>query len=278
MHRKFTVYFALFCIIASLVLVLYFFARKPEPAKPRPPDTAAAEAIVFRDVHYTGEKKGVVDWELTAKTAKKYIKKPLIELENLNGHYKPKDGTIVNFTGTKGSMDTDTEKGNVENVEVIYKDEYKLKSPDMFFDFKSGITFTKAPVDITGPKLTMKGIGLTANTNEETIRLEKDVSGIVATKSNKYRFEADHLVYDLKHSSYILEGTVKFKGEDMDMSCNRLLIFTTDEDLQRVEAYGAVRVAARGSIAKNEKAVYHFKEGKIASPGPSSKVKGMNWR
>ncbi len=83
---------------------------KPEKqAIPVAQDTK--KAIVFKDVKYTGEKRGVVDWELTAKIARKYLDKPLIELENLKGLYKPKPDVAIEFTGTKGSMDTDKEIG-----------------------------------------------------------------------------------------------------------------------------------------------------------------------
>ena len=261
-NRKFVIYISLGFIIASFVLVLYFFIRKPEKIAP-PVAEEGKKVIVFKDVKYSGEKKGVVDWTMQAKIARKYLDKPIIELEDLTGQYKPKDGVIVTFKGTKGSMDTDTENGSVENVDVLYKGEYQLKSAYMNFDFKSGITMTRAPIDITGEKLTMKGVGLTADTREETVRVERDVSGLIMTLKAKYRFETSRLTHYFKKNLYILDGKVIFKGEDIDLACEKLLIYTLDQDLERVEAYGKVKVISRGTIAKSEKAVYHFKEGKI---------------
>ncbi len=115
--------FLLGCIISSLVLALYFFVRKPEKIVP-PVVDEEKKVIVFKEVKYSGEKGGVVDWEIKAKIARKYLDKPLIELETLTGQYKPKDGVVVQFKGTKGSMDTDKENGSVENVDVLYKNEY----------------------------------------------------------------------------------------------------------------------------------------------------------
>ncbi len=262
-HRKIVIYISMTFIVAGLLLALYFIARTPEKPVHRT-NLAEGKVIVFKDVKYSGEKKGAVDWELRAKVARKYIDKPLIELETLTGQYKPKDGGLVTFKGTKGSMDTDNESGKVEDVDVLYKGEYSLKSAYMDFNFKTGITTTKAPVEITGTKLTMRGVGLTANTNEETVRLERDVSGIIITeKKAKYRFEADRLTYAIKQNQYTLEGKVIFKGENLSLLCERLLIFTNGQDLERVEAYGKVNVMSRGTVAKSEKAVYHFKEGKI---------------
>jgi LPS export ABC transporter protein LptC/lipopolysaccharide transport protein LptA len=261
-NRKIVIYIFIGCIISSLVLALYFFVRKPDKIIP-PVIDEEKKVIVFKEVKYSGEKKGVVDWEIRAKVARKYIDKPLIELETLTGLYKPKDGVVVQFKGTKGSMDTDKESGSVEDVDVLYKNEYTLKSTHMDFDFKIGTTTTKALVNITGKKLTMSGIGLTANTNQETVKLESAVSGTMETGGAKYDFRADTLTYYFKDDFYVLQGKVIFKGEDMNLSCGKLLIYSSGQELERVEAYDKVNIISKGTIAKSEKAVYHFKEGKI---------------
>jgi LPS export ABC transporter protein LptC len=268
-NRKIVVFIFIVCIISSLVLALYFFIKKPDKIIPTVIDEEK-KVIVFKEVRYSGEKKGVVDWEIKAKIARKYIDKPLIELETLTGLYKPKDGVVVQFKGTKGSMDTDKESGSIENVDVLYKNEYTLKSAHMDFDFKNGTTVTKAPVNITGNKLTMSGIGLTANTRKETVKLENDVSGSMETGKTRYKFQADTLTYYFKDDFYILQGRVVFKGEDMSLLCGKLLIYSSGQELERVEAYDKVNIISKGTVAKNEKAVYHFKEGKMVfanSPG-----------
>jgi len=274
-NRKTIIYIFIGCIISSLILALYFFIRKPDKIAP-PVTDEQKKVIVFKEVKYSGEKKGVIDWEINAKIARKYIDKPLIELETLTGQYKPKDGVLIQFKGTKGSMDTDKESGSVENVDVLYKNEYTLKSAYMDFDFKNGTTNTKAPVNITGNKLTMRGVGLTANTRQETVKLEHDVSGIMETGKTKYNFQADTLTYYFKDDFYILQGKVVFKGEEMSLLCGKLLIYSSGQELERVEAYDKVTIISKGTVAKNEKAVYHFKEGKMMStnfPGVFKKDK-----
>ena len=261
-NRKIVIYIFVACIVSSIVLALYFFVRKPEKIIP-PVVDEEKKVIVFKEVKYSGEKKGVIDWEIRAKIARKYIDKPLIELETLTGQYKPKDGEVVQFKGTKGSMDTDKESGSVEDVDVLYKNEYTLKSAHMDFDFKNGTTTTKSPVNITGSKLTMRGIGLTANTHQETVKLENDVSGIIETGKARYKFQTDTLTYNFKDDLYILQGKVIFKGEDMNLFCEKLLIFSSGQELERAEAYEKVNIISKGTVAKSEKAVYHFKEGKI---------------
>ena len=262
MNRKIIIYLSYGFILASPGVALFFFVSKPEKqAVPVAKETK--KAIVFKDVKYTGEKRGIVDWELTARVARKFIDRPLIELEDLKGIYKPKPDVAIEFTGSKGAMDTDKETGHVDDVEVFYKGEYTLKSAHMDFDFKKGLTTTKDVVDIKGKKIDMKGIGLLANTNEETVRILSDVAGIIATEKGKYHFQADSLLYYFEVSTYILEGKVIMKGEDLHLVCDAVHIYSADNQVDRMEADGNVRVITKGTVAKSEKAVYHVKEGRI---------------
>jgi len=260
-NRGIVVYIASGFIISSLLLALYFFLKKPEKII-FPILEEAKRVIVFKDVKYSGEKKGVTDWEIKAKIARKFIDKPVVLMEDLEGKYKPKEGAVVFFKGTKGTMNTDEKKGIIEDVDIIYN-EYRLKSRFMDFDFKKGITSTSAPVDIKGSKLTLRGIGLAANTNEEIVRIEKDIVGFIETNKGRYKFESDKFVYLLKENRYILEGKVIMKGEDMNLLCDKLYIFSKGNDMERVDAMGKVRLISKGTIAKSEKAVYHFKDDKI---------------
>jgi lipopolysaccharide transport protein LptA len=95
------------------------------------------------------------------------------------------------------------------------------------------------------------------------VKLESAVSGTMETGGAKYDFRADTLTYYFKDDFYVLQGKVIFKGEDMNLSCGKLLIYSSGQELERVEAYDKVNIISKGTIAKSEKAVYHFKEGKI---------------
>lgn len=261
--RRIIIYAALGLVALCLLLALYFFFFK-KPFKINTPFVdSQRQAIVFKDVRYSGEKRGVVDWEIKSKVARKFIDKPIVEMEDIEGMYKPKPDVAVFFKGSVGTMDTEAEKGSVENVDIIYKNSYTLKSRFMNFDFKNGITSTTAPVDIKGTRLTLMGIGLTADTGKETVRIEKDVTGYIVTEKGKYRFESDSFTYFLKDSAYVLAGRVVMKGEEMNLLCDKLVIFSSNNEVDKVDATGKVRLISKGTIAKSEKAVYHFKEDRI---------------
>lgn len=260
-HRRTAVY-AASAFIGLLVLVsVYFLAVKPQHVTSRS-QAPVEKVLLFRDVKYTGEKKGAVNWEVRAKLVKKYVDRPDVEMEGIEGESRPKPDTVVSFKGSKGQMDTAKEKGSVQDVEVYYKGEYVIKSASMDFDFGNSLVSTPAPVDLQGKKFTMMGVGLRADTKEQIISVERDVSGSIQEKKGRYKFSADRFTYILKDSTYILEGRVVVKGEKMDILCDKVVVSSKDDEPEVADAEGKVSILSKGTIAKSGRAVYYFKDEK----------------
>lgn len=273
--RTAIIYVASGFVAASLVFAGYFFFKKPEKIAP-PSIEETKSAIVFKDVKYSGEKKGIIDWEIRGKSGKKYVDKPIVEMEEIDGEYKPKPGTFIKFKGSKGIMDTEKATGTIEDVRIIHNDDYTLTTKYLDFDFQKGLTTTNAPVKIEGSRLTLMGVGLISNTKDETIKLLKEVTGLIEAKNGKYRFSANSFIYYMKDNKYLLDGNTAMSGEDIKITCDRLFIYTDGEELERVDARGNVRMYAKGSIAKNEQSVYHFKDSKLAPTAPSKAEKNRS--
>lgn len=267
-RRSLVVYAASAFIVAIVLLSFYFFVKKPEKATSTKPEEVQ-KVMLFRDVKYSGERKGVVDWEVRAKLVKQYLDQDQkVEMEGVEGDYKPRTGSVVSFKGSKGEMDM--EKGGntplsgvIHDVEVYYKDEYVVKSSLMNFDFKQSLAFTEAPVDLKGKKITMMGIGLDADTQAQVISIKRDVSGTVQTDKEKIRFSADEFTYLVKENRYLFSGRVVMKGDQMNLLCREVDILSDGEKIEKAEATGNVRILVKGAIAKSERAVYYLKEDKV---------------
>jgi len=261
--RKVIIFISALFFITCVILGLYFFAKKPLKIS-MPVLDEEKKVIVFKDVKYSSEKKGLIDWEIKAKTARKHIDSPLASMEEINGYYKPKADVLLSFIGKKGSINTETEEGKIEDVDFVYKNSYRLKSRYMDFDFKRGLIHTDAPVTIEGIKLSLRGIGLTADTNSEVVAIEKDVTGTIDTDKGKYKFASDRFSYTLKDNVYTLSGKVIMKGEEMSLMCDQLYLITkANNELERIDAVGKVGLISKGTIAKSGKAVYDFMDDKI---------------
>jgi LPS export ABC transporter protein LptC len=180
MNRRTAVVYITSAFIAGIIILsgYFFFKKTPERATSKRVDVGS-KVILFRDVKYSGEKKGVVDWEIRAKLLKKHIDTTMVEMDGVEGRYTPKPDTTVTFKAAMGQMDTEKEVGSVEQVEIYYKGEYVIKSPSMAFDFKKSLAHTAEPVDLSGKKFTMKGLGLTADTEHQIITVDRDVTGTI---------------------------------------------------------------------------------------------------
>jgi lipopolysaccharide transport protein LptA/LPS export ABC transporter protein LptC len=263
-NRNVIVYLAGAFIVAIFLTSIYFFAKKPHtPAPTRPED--AQKVLVFKDVKYTGERKGVVDWEIRAKVMRQDLKEmQVVKLEGVEGEYKPQAGSVVSFKGSKGAYDREKGFANVEDVEVYYKGEYTIKSPSIDIDFQKSLAHTDSPVDLTGKKMAMMGVGLDADMKEQVIRLRKDVSGTLKTEKQKIRFSSDTFVYAVKDNTYLFEGKVVVKSEQIDVICDRIRVLSDGETVEKADATGHVRILLpKGAIAKSERAVYYLREDRV---------------
>ncbi len=261
-RRTLAGYIASAFALSILLYSAYFFVKRPE----RPASHVVEEekrVIVFRDVRYAGEKKGAVDWELRAKLARKYIDKPFVELEDIEGSYKPRPDTVVLFKGSKGELDTEAEKGKMDDVQIAYKDEYTVKSKSMDFDFKNSRVSSTGAVDLKGKKLTMQGLGMVADTDKQVVQIQKDVHGTVETENRKFNFSSDRFSYDVKQNIYTFEGSVAVKGQDMSLFCDRIDVTSTGDTVDKLDARGKVVLNAKGTLAKSGRAVYYLKDDKV---------------
>ena len=261
-RRSLAGYIAFGFAVSILLYSAYFFVKRPE----RPTAHVVEEekrVIVFRDVTYSGEKKGAMDWELRAKLARKFIDKPVVELEDVEGSYRPRPDMVVLFKGTKGNLDTEAEKGKLDDVEIVYKDEYTVKSKSMDFDFKNSKVSSQGIVDLKGKKLTLQGLGMVADTDKQVVQIEKDVHGTVETETRRFNFSSDTFSYNVKENVYTFGGSVAVKGEDMTLFCDTIDVTSTGDTVDKLDARGKVIINSKGTLAKSGRAVYYLKDDRV---------------
>ncbi|MGD0237436.1 MAG: LPS export ABC transporter periplasmic protein LptC [Syntrophorhabdales bacterium] len=261
-RRSLAGYIASGFAIGILLYSGYFFVKRPDRHAAHVVEEEK-RVIVFRDVKYSGEKKGAIDWELRAKIARKFIDKPVVELEQIEGSYRPRPDTVVLFKGDKGELDTEAEKGRVDNVEIIYKDEYTVKSKSMDFDFKSSKVSSRNQVDLKGKRLTLQGLGMVADTEKQVVDIEKDVHGTVETETRRFNFSSDRFSYNVKQNIYTFSGSVAVKGEDMTLFCDTIDITSTGDAVDKLDARGKVRLNSKGTLAKSGRAVYYLRDDRV---------------
>jgi len=223
---------------------------------------------VSGNIKFSNETKGKVNWEIRAKVARN-MDKPKVEMEGITGEYRPNPDTKVFFQGSRGELDRAAGLGTMEDVEVFYKDEYRMTSKTMSFDMNKSFVYTVAPVFFEGKKFSMNGVGLIANVNRQVINIMRDVRGTIdRDKGGKIRFSSERFSYRAKEYTYIFIGQVVAKGEDMNLICDKVFVRSNEENApERIDAVGNVKILSKGTIAKSERAVYYFKEEKVILKG-----------
>ncbi len=103
-----------------------------------------------------------------------------------------------------------------------------------------------------------------------------------ATKSGPIEITADKLVTDNKARTAEFTGNVHAVQGDTEISAERLLLFYKDGsgqtasmasgDIERMEAYGKVRILFDNKVAVSDQAVYITQERKLILEGQSARV------
>ena len=94
MNRRKTVVYAAATFIAAVILLSgYFFSHKPGHIQSKP-KRSLFTGQVSGNIKFSSETKGVVNWEVRAKVARN-MDQPRVELEGIEGEYRPKPDTIV---------------------------------------------------------------------------------------------------------------------------------------------------------------------------------------
>jgi lipopolysaccharide transport protein LptA/LPS export ABC transporter protein LptC len=266
MRRKTIVYVAAMCVAAVMILSVYFLSHKPERAS-KVQKRSLVTGQISGDVKFSSEAKGFVNWEIRAKVAKN-MDKPRVELEGIEGEYRPNPDTTVRFKGSKGELDREKGIGHVEDVDLVYKGEYRMMTHSMDFDMNKSLAMTKAPVTFEGEKFTLMGVGFNADIKEQVINVERDVNGTIERDKGKIKFSSDRFTYFVKKNTYLFDGQVVVKGDEMSLLCDKVYVRTNqDNKPEKMDAQGRVKILTKGTIAKSERAVYYFREEKVMLEG-----------
>ncbi len=88
--------------------------------------------------------------------------------------------------------------------------------------------------------------------------------------------EAKKLVANNKQGWARFEGSVKAVRDGMTIHCDRMVVYTRDGKIRRIEAYGHVVVNLKDRMVKSEKAIYYAKEDKVIFEGNPQVWQGDN--
>jgi LPS export ABC transporter protein LptC len=173
----------LIVIIFSALLLKKKVIENPEGLISQMKDLAD---LRLQSIHLTENSPGGARWELTAETARYFREGNYALLERINIIYYDKKAGKITLTSNSGKMNMETR--NVEvygNVILTYGDLYVLRGDSLKFDSKEKKINSDGPVSLEGPRIKLKGIGISIDLNTETLSILKDVHSLIDVSEKK---------------------------------------------------------------------------------------------
>ena len=130
----------------------------------------------FDEFRMVSTRKGKVEWEYLAETAKIYEKKNLAKSQKIKIIYKKDNGKISTLTAKKGILKTDTSDMLAEgDVVLISSRGVRLETQLLNWDNAKKEFFTDLPVKLFREKDTLTGIGLKADSELKKVKILSQV-------------------------------------------------------------------------------------------------------
>jgi LPS export ABC transporter protein LptC len=118
-------------------------------------------------------------WDLQARTARVFEEGKHINLEGLHITFYQRNGAHYQLSADTGELDMKTRNIRISgNVKARLPDNTTIETTSAFYDNTSRIITSSDPVSLTRGSLLMRGIGLTADLNSETVSILKNVKVI----------------------------------------------------------------------------------------------------
>jgi len=172
-------------ILASLGTVAFtlWHALSPVSGGKNPavkPDIAAD--LKLDRVHYTETREGTKEWELEAASAAYYRDQETIVLEKIRGTFYGKNDERYVLVGERGKFNPKTKLIEVyDGVKVDSSHGYHMRTMSLQYRADQRELSTSDPVEIQGPNMQVKGVGMVVELNRERLRI---LGGVTTTLSS----------------------------------------------------------------------------------------------
>jgi len=217
----------------------------------------------------TGKKR----WELRADSAD--VEEDLVKMKHVKATIWGEEGS-VNLESNKGAYDKKENKISlIENVLIKTSEGTRLTTERLVWDVQRQEANTNDEVVVEKENLTAKGKGATALTEVKKVELKENVEVRVEPKTvitckGPLELEYDKNMAKFYEDVEVVDERGKIYADRMDVFFN-----PQDKKIEKVFAYGNVRILHEGNTAYAEEAVYEAKESRVILKGKPKLVIGV---
>jgi len=169
-------------VLGSLggVAVMVWLTLAPGPDKKAASQKPEVAADLKLDrVHYTETREGVKEWELEAASAVYFKEENAVVLDKVRATFYGKEQESYILVGAKGRFNTQTKVIEVfDGVKIDSSDGYHLRTRSLTYQSEQRELRTSDPVEMDGPDLEVKGVGMVVELNQQRVKI---LGGVTST-------------------------------------------------------------------------------------------------
>lgn len=209
--------------------------------------------------------KGEKEWEIEAKTAD--VTEGLVKMEEVKATFWDEQGR-VDLESDKGEYDKEGKKVYLNNNVLVRTSEgTKLVTDKLIWDVQKQEATTDEEVVVEKEGLVASGKGAVAVTEEKKVELKESVkvkadSGTVITCKGPLELD-----YEKNISKFFEEVRVEDERGEIFADRMEVLFNPKQREIEKVFAYGNVKIIHEGNVAYADEAVYDAGEKKVLLKG-----------
>lgn len=144
-------------------------------------------------VHYTETREGVKEWDLDAASAIYFKEGNTVRLEKIRATFFGREKEIYFLEAEKGTFNTQTRVVEVSgDVKIDSSTGYHVRTQHLRYEAEKKELHTSDPVEMKGPELEVKGVGLILDLNQERMKILADVSTTLYARNEKKSLFSGH--------------------------------------------------------------------------------------
>jgi len=168
--------------LGALLLVVAFYLAKSGKGLVRTTallkDMVSAEGLKLKDIHYRqDDTEDKVRWVLDAEEVQFSEDKKVIRFYGFDLKVEPEGRPGFKLSGKRGTYFKESKKIELwGELKGFYGSRYQIFTEYLLISDNLGRLSTEEPVKVSGPFFTVKGRGLFADLNDETLKILSDVT------------------------------------------------------------------------------------------------------
>lgn len=144
-------------------------------------------------VHYTETREGVKEWDLDAASAIYFKEGNTVRLEKIRATFFGREKETYFLEAEKGTFNTQTRVVEVSgDVKIDSSTGYHVRTQHLRYEAEKKELHTSDPVEMKGPELEVKGVGLILDLNQERMKILADVSTTLYARNEKKSLFSGH--------------------------------------------------------------------------------------